>query len=418
MRNSHTHNTTSKQCAGQRLAHCFVLYTLLTAFLFLFIQHTSAASFIGAKYLKVKIEYQSVDTQNRPITLSAEVYYPTKTNNTENYQTVNYIMLNNHPTITSDAQCPSGSSPQMDQVYYMTTEQAMVVCPDYLGFGSSKSSIHPYMCQTISARNCIDAFKAAMEDAKKRGVQFSPDYYTINVGYSQGGTVTLGVQRYLELDADEETRNLVRLKNSICGAGCYSQMVMADTYENAEQMDYPIYLPYLITGLLATYGEGCMHGLTVQDCFTQKFLESGLLEQLLSKETDVDALNAAYKSYFGGKCTFYDIVSADFRDHSSRLYRSIRKALEKNDIIEGWTPQHPITFYHYKQDEVVPYAQTERAMAAFAEQDVKFIDAAANGVKTVSGEWAAAYLIYGNLKDNHRDYGTRFYIDIFAGVVR
>ena len=39
---------------------------------------------------------------------------------------------------------------------------------------------------------------------------------------------------------------------------------------------------------------------------------------------------------------------------------------QSNDLLDGsWTPTHPIVFFHSTEDEVVPYANTERAMEVF-----------------------------------------------------
>lgn len=138
------------------------------------------------------ITYQSVDAQNNPKALSAKLYY--KTN-----QDVSFVMINCHPTITHNDGCPTGGSPQMEAVKYMVSEGALVVCPDYIGFGEAKGIVHPYMCATLTGRNVLDAYKAAIEYVKTTGGRtISPNYYTINVGYSQGGATALAFQRYLE----------------------------------------------------------------------------------------------------------------------------------------------------------------------------------------------------------------------------
>lgn len=370
-------------------------------------------SLFGCNYVTVNLQYESVDVHNRPITLSAVLYYPSTGSSESSIKNCNYVFLNNHATITDNASSPSGGASAMGQLYWMTTDNALVVQPDYLGFGVTRGEIHPYMCQTLTARNVVDCLKAAIDNAQQRG-KLADNYYTINCGYSQGGGVTMAVARYLETLADEATQRKVNLRSSICGAGCYSQTLIFDDYEQRAALDYPIYLPYTIQGMKAAYGESCLQGVPLEDFFTESFLASGILTLLNEKNTDVDALNARLKSVYGGQCGFYDIISADYRDHSSAIYRALRKALKQNDVCDGWVPQHPITFYHYSSDEVVPFSGTQQAIAAFqaAGCQVPLVLKKAEEI-TSYGSWDIAKLKYNNLKQNHRDYGTCFYLLVF-----
>ena len=101
------------------------------------------------------ILYWSVDVHNQPILLSAQLFYK------KNAQ-IKYVMVNCHPTITHDKGCPSGDEPQLGIVKAVSGENALVVCPDYIGFGATKKVIHPYMCSTLTARNVLDAYKATL----------------------------------------------------------------------------------------------------------------------------------------------------------------------------------------------------------------------------------------------------------------
>lgn len=393
----------------QRFSCSLILLVLLL------VSKAHAASITGAKYTEVRITYQSVDVGNRPVTLSAMLYYPMNVNvlgNVTTHKTIKYIFLNNHPTITDDASSPTGGESALAQVSYMTSEDALVVCPDYLGFGETKTAIHPYMCQLLTARNVVDCVKAAIADAKTK-TSFENDYYTINCGYSQGGGVAMAVHRYLETEADEATQRLIRLRGSICGAGCFNQSQIVDDYEQRTSISYPLILPYAIQGLLAGYAEGCMRGITLRECFTDKFWNSGILAKLNAKETDVDALNSEIISLMGGSCDFYDIVSEKYRDRTSPLYRALHKSLVLNDLIDDqWTPSHPIVFYHYSQDEVVPFAGTQLAMNKWQNTGMVTLKKAED--ITSYGTWEIALLKYPNLKQNHRDYGTRFYLAVFS----
>lgn len=313
------------------------------------------------------ITYQSVDADNNPITLSAKLYWTSK-------NTINFVLINCHATITHNAGCPTGETPQMDVIKYMTTEDALVVCPDYIGFGKTKDKTHPYMCATLTGRNVLDAYKAAIKYVKQQRKAISADYYTLNVGYSQGGATALAFQRYLETEATDADRKLVNLRGSVCGAGPYNQQIVFDEYEKGEgafaTLDYPIYLFYVLNGHYETFRETTMRKITLEECFTPEFwsyYNSTFKAAFEAKETNVDDLNTMLKN--AGFNTFSSIINADYKVEGSKVRRTIRKALAQSNLLaDGWTPKTNIIFYHDKagHDKVVPYACTQAATTRFA----------------------------------------------------
>ena len=141
-----------------------------------------------------KLEYWSVDANNNPILLSEQIYY------NQYYSNFKSVLVSNHPTTTQDAIVPTGSDPQIGEVLVMCDgdDRCLVVAPDYLGYGTSKSTTHPYMCTTLTARNVVDGVLAAMEYVKTKkttrsvfngykseNYYFDSDYYTWNVGRPQ-----------------------------------------------------------------------------------------------------------------------------------------------------------------------------------------------------------------------------------------
>ncbi len=381
------------------------------------------ATISGSFYSKeFTINYQSVDASNNAVTLSAKIYMPWKTLlfvTNYSFEDIEFVVLNCHPTISHDNGCPTGSDPQLGAIKYMTSENAMVICPDYLGFGVSKGKNHPYMCSTLTARNVLDCYKAAMAWAKTvksasgKTPVFKSSYYTINIGYSQGGATALAFQKYLETEASLADRDLVKLRGSLCGAGPYDQGLVFDIYEDKAEMSYPAYLPYALMGLKETFGETIMRGIELEDCFTEKFNNTNFMQTLLAKNTTIDDLNTAMIN--AGFKSFYDILSPQFHDKNSALYRSVRKALDQSNLLDGsWKPSLPITFYHYQEDEVVPYEESVKAEQVFAGCPVKFMtqddyDLGDNKL------WDAAFTIGGYSKDLcHRNCGVYFYLMLLS----
>lgn len=373
---------------------------------------------ISSAYFKNEIiTYTSVDAMNRPVTLSAMVYYPTNITKSR-YKTVKFIVLDCHPTITDDASSPTGNSPAVGEVKYMTSEDALVICPDYQGFGKSVNQIHPYMCPLLNARNVVDCFMAVMKDAKNnKGINFDSNYNTISIGYSQGGQVSLSVQKYIETEASEEERNEMRLSKTITGAGPYFIKQICDEYEKLESINYPLLIPYIMLGIKETYSGNTLRTLNINECFTEKFLETGILDIISNKSKSVDEINDMIIKAFGGKCSFYDIVNADYADHNSKLYRLIQKALTQCNYFDDWQPSHPIVFFHYTEDEVVDYNLTTKVMMEqLSKSDVKFVDAKNDFSLSKNPTWEIGLI--GKTEWNHRNVGTRFYLMFFSGNLR
>lgn len=425
---------------------------------------TANAARLTAVVHEYNLKYQSVDAMNNPITLSEKIYVNLA------YQDINFIMVHNHPTTTADKLVPTGSEPQIEQVKYMCdgTERAMVIAPDYQGYGESYGTTHPYMCSTLTARNIVDGILAAMDyivtQKSERHIlapfhtpgnyYFKDGYYTLNVGYSQGGAATLAVHKYIENEASKEVRDRIKLKKSICGAGPHLQSYMFDVMENggdAElgrpyEMEYPLYLPYTIDGLMYTFGNSTMRGITEEEIYTAEFLKSKLLEQIRQKNTIANDMNQAINEYFagkGGQCTFFDIIRRDeYENRNSKLYRTLQKALKQCDLLQGWKTKAelakegrkptPIIFYHWSGDKVVPYHESEMALEYFKSlgyevgdkkntKDVAFWNPEGSDI---TGEWSLTNidliknLVGLDLDDSHMGYGTRFYLSIFSGTLR
>jgi len=335
------------------------------------------------------ITYQSVDAQNNPVTLSAKLYYKSSSD-------LKFVVLNCHATITHDDGCPTGSSPQMEAVKYMISEGALVICPDYIGFGETKDMVHPYMCATLTARNVLDCYKAAISYVKNAGRRLASNYYTINLGYSQGGAVALAFQKYLETQATAEEQRIVNLRCSVCGAGPYDQQILMDEYEQMSALDYPIYLYYVLRGHHEAFGNTTMSGIELKDCFTTAFwnyCQTTLQKKMDDKATNVDDINAALKA--AGFNTFYSIINHAYSNRNSLVYRTIKQTLAESNLLadDGWNPSHSIVFYHEKtgKDIVVPFAETQAAMNRFGfgiyapRNNCSYVDAIDDYKYSVSG---------------------------------
>lgn len=387
------------------------------------------AANIWASYTTQVMYYESVDAHNRPITLSALLYIPDRTQRSDNLLStvtypydVSFIMLDCHPTIASDAESATGASPLIDVGGYMCAEGALVVCPDYIGYGITAEEVHPYLVETLTARNCIDCELAAIAQLREEGLTFAPDYYTIVTGYSQGGAVAMACHKYIENNLSQPDQDIIRFHHSVCGDGPYSLTATMQTYAEWDELAYPCVLPMLLQGLKDAYDDGCMRSVQLSDYLVPAVLQSDVLELVRGKGHTAPELNDAVVRAVGSN-RFSRITTEAGRDPSTNAGKCLKRALAKNDLTEGWQPRHPIYLFHYRQDEVVPFSNCEAALSAFAgNPSVHFVDCedAYRSIKSDSFFWSlgANFSLGVGWQYNHSNCGTVFYVYLFSRNMR
>lgn len=321
------------------------------------------------------VHYTSYDSQKNKVTLSARVYYPMGWKS-DKEKIINYIFLACHPTVTSNLETPTGAEPVDGQVANLTgifLESAVVIFPDYCGYGVSSHLQHPYLIHDVTARNCIDAVMAALEyidDNTKWN--YKRNAQTHILGYSQGGATALACTKYLESDAcPTEVKEKINLYETACGDGPYSAVATVkqylewgdpNSYNGGADLEYSCVLPLIVAAAKEAYGDGCMRTVEVKDYFTDEFLSSGILDLIKTKGASTDVLAKAIGSVMKRQRPV-DVFSENIIDKKtgkfkiySKEYKCLMRALELGDLTIGWEPKHPIYVYHFQCDKVVPYA--------------------------------------------------------------
>ena len=328
----------------------------------------------------VKIYYDSYDGQKNKVKLSATVYYmsPESIGMPSNtgggglaLNKVKHILLNCHPTVTNNLSAPSGPDPVDKEINRMAGAKGksfIVVCPDYCGYGITSQLQHPYLIHDVTARNCIDAVMAVLQSGK---FVFDSDYVTDIVGYSQGGATALACAKYMESFAcSDYVRSKIRLRHTACGDGPYSILATINQYlewgdpsreDGGEDLAYPCVLPLIVAAAKDAYGDGCMRTVEVDDYFDEKFLATGVKRLLETKNVSTDIINDEIikrmprrrpVDVFSNK--IIDKKTGKFNTDTNE-YRCLMRAMQLAELSTGWTPTHPIVFYHFKSDKVVPY---------------------------------------------------------------
>lgn len=325
---------------------------------------------------RMVISYMSLDGKKNSIRLSATVYI--KPNNY-----YDKLLLNCHPTVTSNFEAPTGGTPVDQDIRRICDDNFLVVCPDYCGYGMSSYKQHPYLIHDVTAKNCIDAAMAALDYIQNvKKIAASGDHFTTYiVGYSQGGATALACAKYLESEAcPAATKTRLNLKETCCGDGPYSTEATVKKYiewgkeksvgGKDQDLEYPCVLPLIVAAAKEAYGDGCMRTVEIEDYFSEEFKKTGIINLLKNKDMTTVDLNSEIRSKMKGRLRPVDLFSENIINKATRElntksneYKCLMRAMQTNELAKGWSPKHPLTFFHLKQDGVVPYANLEEVMS-------------------------------------------------------
>ena len=305
--------------------------------------------------IEATIHYQSVDLFGNPVTLSAFLACPVYWLSEEYHPNLRYAILDCHYTMFSNNECPTITSPIASSFWGL---QSVHIAPDYLGYGLTDASIHPYICHELNARNSIDALKAGYDlVTNKWGYNVSADFRTYFVGASQGAAVALAAQKLLE--QNESLCNKYRFSKSYLCSGPYSmQTTMKVMLHQWKTNSYPAVLPLLIQSVLYNYPD-IMANYKIEDFFTSKFIQSQAIQLSTSKKYTTLQINAAIFAFFNGnngsqQIPVDSIFSKEVLDSTSNLHKAIYSCMQQNDFVNNWMPKHPIEYEYSIDDEVVP----------------------------------------------------------------
>ena len=181
-----------------------------------------------------KVTYSTVYKESQ-ITASGLIAIPKTTDQVG-------MLSYHHGTITNRDDAPSNfSSSDFNTVSYaaMASVGLIGVIPDYLGFGSSSSILHPYYVEEATASSILDMLKAATELAEQKGLPFNGKLFL--AGYSEGGYATMAAHKAIE----ENGLDGFTLIASFPGAGAYDLKGMQAHIFSLQEYDDPHYLAYM-----------------------------------------------------------------------------------------------------------------------------------------------------------------------------
>ena len=375
--------------------------------------------------------YPTINTAGERIVLSSALIAWTPSEPQEG-DSIETIHIYSHATIGADEERPTTQGFSKEQLMLQTLPRrtygellddsnaeyvgrCIIIAPDYEGFGVTRNLPHPYLSQRLTAQQVLDAVNYGLDLYRKQSAEntdddpllpIKSDWRTFGLGYSQGGAVTLALQRLIE---EKGLAGQLHFYGSICGDGPYDLIETmryyfdddgtsygAETDHRKGICTYPVVVPLIIKGMCSTHP--AMASYRINDYLSQQLIDTDVLSWIDSKEyttsemskmwydqlqSGLDTLGRHYSpeqmaemfsSPKEGKVaghldkmftpeTFAYLNNADSMatvpSEPATAQQALHRALADNSVITGWTPQHRIQFYHSRGDMVVPFGNYE-----------------------------------------------------------
>ena len=285
------------------------------------------------------------------------------------------FVIDSHWTMTGAEEFPSVSKPPVIALAHM---DAVYVCPDQMAAGEAQ----PYLCEAITADRTLAMVKAAMGFLRERGMSPLKVCEGYSIGYSQGGASALAVHRAIEQDAD--LCKAMGFCGTYSGAGPYNMELTLNEWIAQGTLEFPAAIGLIALAWDNYYAEQ-LGGYSAENYFlSANYRNSGALTDIAARSSSIGTINNKITSYVGTP-TIANLLADDWKTNANYHFLEIAQS---NNLLTGWTPTHPIVFFHSTQDEVVPYANTQQAVSVFPASLVKKFDQEGNhsevGVKFYS----------------------------------
>lgn len=374
-----------------------------------------------------RFNYPSVDSKGLPIVLSAGVAVWDPADSDE--KQIETVLITGHSTFTQNSMSPSlyefygiptnetgllHSIVGMKAKKYPSLGRCLMIIPDYEGYGITADRPHPYMILELTARQVTDAVEHGLklyQKAVEEGecLPLSKNWKSFCIGYSQGAAVSLAVQRYME---QHGLVGKYHLAGSCCGDGPYDIISTMNYYLHDDGDSFGVSTDHKkgqcrlpLTAAL-TFKSMCeqmpgMEGHKISDYISKKFLDTGIIQMLDSKELSPGEIKKVFykvcqeglKAADGTVYTaeemrkMFPVASSsvlgteiigdmkelmtpacfEYLNNPENLaqtptdgygdpMKDLHRAMAANSFInDGWVPQLPISIFHSKHDTVVPY---------------------------------------------------------------
>ena len=323
-------------------------------------------------YKSVKITYNTVGQDNKPVVASGLLVIPTIS---EQYKASlasigkSYsvsMICDNHGTIFTNAQAPTNVA---QQTFYPLALPMVGLAgfagiyPDYVGFGDSNTTVHPYILKKAAARNAVDMIKASMNYMQEHGTVLNHQLYI--TGYSEGGYNAMATAQSIENGALPN----VNVMGVAPMAGPYNVEDLANRELNAtHRMAYPAFLADLGYSYTHYYNDVNLSNIAVPTLGQFQLAFNGLNDtvpiHIILGLGAIDA-NGTVTDYGFYTHTadelFKDTFISDYQNNVNNLMR--QKFVENS--LDNWTPKSKMNLIQCLGDDIIPFSESNNTYNKF-----------------------------------------------------
>jgi len=289
-----------------------------------------------------KIDYCTIDFDGTPTVASGVLSIPVRQPDQPRHvpSTVLYehgTSVTRNDTVTNlDVEVTfDGPTP----LVYFTGAGYIYIAADYLGFGASDLPRHRYLHAESEATTVQDLYTAAKRSWPYRSIVKTDKLFLF--GSSQGGHVSMALQRKLERDPDGPTVTAHATMGGIYDPEAWLLALVGQ--QTGFAADVPVYPPYIV--------------LTYQDVYHVFNSLNSVFQPPLN--TTVEGFYDMSHPFLDVQAALPTVVTDEFKrtflhQLTTNADLPLRVRLRENEVFK-WTPRAPITFFHSLADDEVPY---------------------------------------------------------------
>lgn len=291
--------------------------------------------------------------------------------------------------------------------YLTFFQNGLFIMPDGEGFGKDKNHVQSYLNHKLHAQQYYDALLTALAILSEEGQELDWNWKLRIFGASQGAGDAIALHRFLDTTYDridlnplynsgkrEEAKELCKrygypkgsriidvplckvhnFEYSYVCCGPYCPEVTMQTFREWKKIDYPCVIPLVIksmracnTTLANTYPEEAFFSgkwnkirNIIDGIYLNKTMKSDELNEYICRLLDIPRYETP-----GPTVPLKDMLSDAMLETNSPIYKALMECLREQDLTTGWKPKTPTKLHYCEDDNVVPYANTQRLIQLF-----------------------------------------------------